>query len=108
MELIEDIQQDIDFTVTLEQFISFLTDVERSSKCPVCPHDGAWNFYIDKKNGAGMKSPMAVTNVVSTYADSPDDTYPVFTMECPNCGHVTYTNATVVVKGLKLKEESDE
>lgn len=108
MELAEDIQQDIDVTVTLEQFIQFLSDVERSSKCPVCPHDGAWNFYIDKKDGTGMKSPMAITNVVSTYRESPDDTYPVFTMECPNCGHITYTNANSVAKKIRLKEGSNE
>lgn len=106
--MIEDIQQDVDVTVTLERFISYLTNVGRSSQCPVCPHNGNWNFYIDKKDGSGMHSPMAITKMVSTYSESPDDTYPVFAMECPNCGHMTYTNAYTVVNKLKEQEGPDE
>lgn len=104
----EDIQKDQDVTVTLRQFTRFLEDVGRNSKCPVCPHEGVWNFYIDKSNGADMQSPMAVTHMVSSYTNSPDDTYPVFTMECPNCGHMLYTNANVVVGKIKPKETPDE
>ncbi|UUC20772.1 hypothetical protein [Pseudomonas asiatica] len=103
--MIEDIQQDIDVTVKLEDFIRFLTNVGRSSKCPVCPHDGEWLFYIDQTKNTGMASPMAVTDVITKYAEAPSDTYPVFTMECPNCGFLTYTNANLVVK--KLKENSN-
>lgn len=51
---------------------------------------------------------MAITKVVSTYSGSPDDTYPVFTMECPNCGHVTYTNANSVAQKIRAKEGSNE
>ncbi|MFV0894425.1 hypothetical protein [Pseudomonas kurunegalensis] len=104
----EDLQQDVDFTITLGDFIHFLTEVGRDSKCPVCPHDGIWNFYIDKTNGAGMKSVMAVTKMVSTYAHSPDDTYSVFSMECPNCGNVVHTNANVVAKKIKPKDGQNE
>lgn len=107
-ESIEDIQQDLDVNVTLGQFIQFLTNVERSSKCPVCPHDGVWNFYIDKSVSAGHESPMAITNMVSRYAASSSDTYPVFTMECPNCGHMLYTNAHAVARKIKALGESDE
>ncbi|WP_149086943.1 hypothetical protein [Pseudomonas prosekii] len=106
--MIEDIQQDLDVNITLGQFIQFLTDVERSSRCPVCPHDGIWNFYIDKSVSAGMQSPMAITRMISTYAVSPQDTYPVFTMECPNCGHMIYTNAHAVAKKIKAWETTDE
>lgn len=106
--MIEDIQQDADVNITLAQFIEFLTLVERSPQCPVCPHDGIWNFYIDKSASAGMESPMAITRMISTYAVSPQDTYPVFTMECPQCGNMIYTNAHVVVKKIKAQETTDE
>lgn len=106
--MIEDIQQDKDVSITLSQFIQFLTHVERSSQCPVCPHDGIWNFYIDKSVSAGMESPMAITRMVSTYAVSPQDTYPVLTMECPNCGHMIYTNAHAVAKKIKAQETTNE
>jgi len=51
---------------------------------------------------------MAITRMVSTYAVSPQDTYPVFTMECPRCGNVVYTNAHVVAKKIKAQEATDE
>ena len=107
-EIIEDIQQDLDVNVTLRQFIQFLTHVERNSRCPVCPHDGVWNFYIDKSVSAGMESPMAITQMVSSYAVSPDDQYPVFTMECPKCGYLLYTNAHAVARKVKALEATDE
>lgn len=53
-----------------------------------------------------MKSPMAVTHVVSSYFGSPDDKYPIFTMECPRCGNMIYTNANSVA--AKLKDANDE
>lgn len=101
----EDIQQDIDFSVTLEQFTQFLTIVGRSSKCPVCPHDGEWLFYIDKSSSSGLDSPMAITDMVTRYAKSPSDTYHVFTMECPNCGNLAFTNANMVIRKLKGNED---
>lgn len=106
--MIEDIQQDIDVAVTLKQFTSFLASVRRSSKCPVCPHDGAWNFYIDRSGGANNQSPMAISKMVTSYANAPDDTYPVFSMECPNCAYMIYTNANSVAKKIKAQENPDE
>ena len=55
-----------------------------------------------------MKSRMAITHVISTYRESPDDTYPVLTMECPNCGFVAYTNANSVANKIRLKESGNE
>jgi len=107
-ELIEEIEQDLDVKISLGAFINFLTHVERSSRCPICPHDGVWNFYIDKTISAGMESPMAITRMVSTYAAADDDNYPVFSMECPNCGYMIYTNAHAVAKKLKTLEAADE
>ncbi|SDR19776.1 hypothetical protein SAMN04490186_3935 [Pseudomonas grimontii] len=51
---------------------------------------------------------MAITRMVSTYAVSPQDNYPVFTMECPKCGNMIYTNANVVARKIKAQEAADE
>lgn len=104
----DDIAQGMGLVITLKQFIEFLTKVERSSECPVCPHDGAWSFYVDKKSAAQGSSVMAVTRMISTYENSPDDPYPVLTMECPNCGYLLLTNANIVAKKLGLPEAAHD
>lgn len=96
-EYVDEVHQDPDIKVTLEQFKSFLYEAGRSDQCPVCPHSGAWNFYVDNSQGVGTHAWMALTPMTSKYPGSPDDTYYVFTMDCPRCGFMIHTNSKTVI-----------
>ncbi|MPQ68758.1 MULTISPECIES: hypothetical protein [Pseudomonas] len=99
-----------EWRITLNQFISFLVKVGRSSSCPVCPHDGEWNFYIDKSLGMGVESCMMITRMDGM---SPEDLFservahPTFSMECPSCGYMAYTSVKKVVEGLSAMEKEN-
>ncbi|MBV4536893.1 hypothetical protein [Pseudomonas urmiensis] len=108
MDFSDDVHQEPDIEITLDQFKDFLFEAERSDKCPVCPHRGAWNFYIDKARGLGGQSLMALTPMISRYPESEEDTYYVLTMDCPQCGYMSYTNSKAVLEWLRSKEKGDE
>lgn len=92
-----------DWRITLKQFANFLTMVGRSSKCPICPHEGDWNFYIDDTHTRGEESYMLVTMMNVITADGAPDTaghHGCFSMECPRCGNLVYTSTPVVIATL--------
>lgn len=105
MEYVGDVNQDGEVKITLSQFKEFLLDVGRSNRCPVCPHVGAWNFYVDKHDQPSDNALLAVTPVTSEYHSKPDDTYYVLPMECPNCGHMEFTSAHTVLQWLERQED---
>ncbi|HTN30064.1 MAG TPA: hypothetical protein VL178_04415 [Pseudomonas sp.] len=88
-------QDDVTFTVS--EFMEFLAATGRSSKCPVCPHQGDWIFHT-----------MPDNETVAIYAAKHfgmDDGYmPVAYMECPTCGFLQQTSLFAVMyhrKGVR-------
>lgn len=104
MEFVDDVHQEFDVKITLGQFKNFLVAAGRSDRCPVCPHRGEWNFYIDKTESANDSSFMALTPNLSQYHSQPDDTFYVIVMDCPNCGHMVYTSSKSVLDWLGKQE----
>ncbi len=108
MDFSDDLHQDSDISITLDQFKQFLVGVGRISKCPVCPHSGNWNFYVDNSSGLGGHSMMALTPMTSEYAQSSDDRYYLLAMDCPKCGYMSYTNSKTVLNWLAQKGLTNE
>lgn len=99
-----------EWRITLSQFISFLVKAGRSSSCPVCPHDGEWNFHIDKSLEMGLESCMMITRMDEVSPErllSERVTHPTFSMECPNCGYMACTSVKKVVEGLSVMEKEN-
>lgn len=108
MEFERDVHQEFEVEITFNQFKDFLVAKQRSSKCPVCPHKGAWNFYVDKTHGLDGESLMALTPMKSMYHSAADDTYYVIAMDCPNCGYVSYTASSIVIDWLDEQAPEQE
>ncbi|MCV4343259.1 hypothetical protein [Pseudomonas capsici] len=95
--------------VTVSQFIRFLEAKKRSSACPVCPHDGHWNFLVEDDGEMGLESIMIIDFKIheTSKAQSPDIALGSYLMECPNCGFVIHTSTEAVNKFLDEEKGSD-
>lgn len=83
--------------ITLGQFIAFLEAKGRQLKCPVCPHEGNWNFIVEDGTGPGRESRMTLNYTRHEHSSEKGNTVTgAYMMECPNCGFVLKTSAAVV------------
>lgn len=80
-----------DVTFTVQQFMQYLADVGRSNKCPVCPHQGSWEFHTTLAD-----SNQVLVHIVQKAGKSQEYT-PVATMECPRCGFISQTSLIAVM-----------
>lgn len=92
----------IEYSFKASKFMSYLTDVGRSNKCPICPHEGEWIFFteMDGEDPSMLiyKLPQALN--VENYT-------PCALMECPRCGFLVHTSLINVHAHFQIGE-SDE
>tara|TARA_R110001606_G_scaffold44622_1_gene116692 strand:+ start:361 stop:696 length:336 start_codon:yes stop_codon:yes gene_type:complete len=79
--------------IPMERFIQFLKHTSRSTKCPLCPHQGEWLVHAHEYEGQQMMN-------IYTMGDGRENNnvYPFVALECPRCGFTPMTSA------FKLKE----
>ena len=86
-----------DVTFTVQRFMQYLSNVGRSNKCPVCPHQGEWIFHTTLADNDQL-----LVHTIQN-ASATQEYTPVGTMECPRCGYISQTSLIAVVKHFRSK-----
>lgn len=97
--------------IRYQEVLRYFTDIQRSAKCPVCPHHGMWNFHVDaESDGHDVGNPlMMFFNFPAEFPSNPglSRSMKVISLECPICGHLEFLQAAYVVRHLRSRQKAD-
>lgn len=87
--------------ILYSQMLQFFNYVNRTPKCPVCPHAGIWNFHIDVENAQSSREDPVMMffdlpALHPTRKDIEKRFMRVVALECPRCGHLEFIQAARV------------
>lgn len=76
--------------------LSFFKKAERYSKCPFCPHDGAWAMHL-AEDDQGSSYPHGYDHALYIHKLGPVS---AVALSCPNCGHLSMVSTMVITGEL--------
>lgn len=99
--------------VRFSELISYFNAMGRSTKCPVCPHDGQWHFHAQGSD-TPTDDPILIPISLATAPGAPPELankfMSVLAMECPRCGHLEMLQTARVLQYIegKAKDAASE
>ncbi|KGK84739.1 hypothetical protein DP64_05845 [Stutzerimonas degradans] len=73
--------------------LAFFKKAGRYTKCPFCPHDGAWAFHLaEARSDTNDHDPLMEIHKIGASS--------AIAMSCPNCGHLSMISTMVITGEL--------
>lgn len=83
--------------------LHFLTVVERSTQCPLCPYNGGWEISMNPDpHEEDQENPeLAIFQIPSLAGIA----HSAAGMTCPNCGHLSFISTYKIRQFLDAQEQ---